>query len=250
MLTPRWIARLADELVGTAAPFLRRCLPESPDSEALCTVIHDFLALYPRRPVSDNRGGSGFHNCFWLYVVVRALRPALIIESGVWKGQTTWLLRAAAPDATIHAFDPDLSRLMHRDPDAAYHPHDWVTFELSAVDAARSLCFFDDHIDQARRVREAHARGFRHLIFDDAPPVHKLFSFGYPGTPTIPMLLDDTIAPGDVAEWEWRGESRRWVCMADPHNTRRLIARCEPFPDVSNVSHFETCSYSCWVELA
>ena len=96
MLTPRWLRRLGDELHAVAHPFLARHL-SSPRSEGVRAAIDAFLDAYPRRPVGDNRGGSGFHNCFWLYQVASCMEPDLIIESSVWKGQTAWLFRRACP---------------------------------------------------------------------------------------------------------------------------------------------------------
>ncbi len=248
MLTPRWLRRLGDELHAVAHPFLARHL-SSTRSEGVRAAIDAFLDAYPRRPVGDNRGGSGFHNCFWLYLVASCMEPDLIIESGVWKGQTAWLFRRACPRATILCFDPNLARLAYRDASIRYYEHDWETFRFGSVDATRSLCFFDDHVNQARRVREAYDRGFRTLLFDDDPPVHKLFSFGYPGTPTTAMLVDSELRSGDVVEWVWRGEPRRYISEPDRLGARALITLHELFPDVSSISQFEGYTFLTWVGL-
>lgn len=58
------------------------------------------------------------------------------------------------------------------------------------------LCCFDDHINNALRIRQACERGFQNLIFDDAATLGELHKFRYPGLPTVPMLVD-----GDSVRW-------------------------------------------------
>jgi hypothetical protein len=238
MVTPKYVRRLREELVDVAHPFLADLLVDV-QRPRIAALVDEFFETYPTRPVGENVGGSRFHNCFWLHLVLRSLDPALIVESGVWKGQTSWLFREACPAATIHSFDVTFRNLVHRDPSITYHEHDWGGFHFDAVDPARSLCFFDDHIDQAKRVREAHAKGFRTLLFDDNSPVHRIYSFGYPAAPTIDMLFDQNLEPGEVIEWTWKGEPRRWVYDAEEARAARaLIARYEVFPDVSALTNY------------
>jgi hypothetical protein len=61
--------------------------------------------------------------------------------------------------------------------------------------------YFDDHVNQARRVIEAHARGFRHLLFDDSWPLETIFGTGDPPLPTIDMVMADDLKAGAKAEW-------------------------------------------------
>src|SRR5438128_597929 len=78
------------------------------------TAAAGFFACYPGRPVSDNSGGSGYSDCFWLYTGAWLLAPGVIVESGVLKGQTSWLLRQACPAALLYAVDLDLTQRMYR----------------------------------------------------------------------------------------------------------------------------------------
>ena len=212
---------------------------EPPREEDVRRLVEDFFELYPARPVLDNAGGSRFHACFWLYLMARRLDPRLIVESGTWKGQTAWLFRQACPAAAVHCFDPNLTRLVYRDRSIQYHERDWAGWEFESVDPEKSLCFFDDHIDQSKRIREAGAKGFRRLLFDDAPPAHKVYSFGYPGLPTVGMLMDPRVEDGEVFEWTWRGEHHRWVFSeADAAPARSLISRYALFPDVAGPTRY------------
>ena len=65
----------------------------SEKNEDLQQQVHEFIAdfhqLYERRPLQVNDHGSGFDNLLWLYVTGRLLRPDLMVESGVWRGQSS-----------------------------------------------------------------------------------------------------------------------------------------------------------------
>ena len=240
MESPELRRRLADGLGATArlhlsALGLARWTAAEANGHAAAA-----LDLYAGRPFGDNEGGGGFHNAFWLVVLARALRPLLVVESGVWQGHTTWLLAEACPGARVVGFDLDLGRL---DPAARGHPRvefvesDWAAHDFGAVDAGRSLAVFDCHVSHARRIAEASARGFRHLALDDDAPLERLYAYGHPPVPTARMLADgDT--PAHVA-WRWRG--RRVEAAVDPAEAARaqaLVRHHAPFPDVGGPTRY------------
>lgn len=242
MLNPRYVDRLVAELTDIVVLFLEghQSLLGSVDRAKIAAIVADFLELYPRRPIRGNTSGSGFNNCFWIYLTVRLLEPELIVESGVWKGQTSWLMHQACPSATIHSFDINLSRLAYKADAISFHEMDWMRFDIGPVDPAKSLCFFDCHVNQARRIREAYDRGFRTLLFDDNPPIHKLYSFGTPGLPTVDILLDDTAQPGDEIVWSKGGVERRYIYKGeDEHGAKELVADYGVFPDVGATTRFD-----------
>jgi hypothetical protein len=213
-------------------------------------MVEDFLGLYPQRPVRSNTSGSGFHNCFWLYLTLQHLDPELIVESGVWKGQTSWLFHRACPEATIHSFDINLRHLTYKTDAIRFHEMDWRDFDFDRVDPGRSVCFFDCHVNQAKRIREAYDRGFRRLLFDDNPPVHKLYSFGTPGLPTVDMLLDDTVKPGEEIVWTKNGVERRYLYNEeDEYRARGLVANYAVFPDVGGATRYGGFTFLSLVEL-
>ena len=111
---------------------------------------------------------------FFLWCIVRALKPKHIIESGIRFGLATWLMRQAAPDAQYIGLDPTPPH-KHIDtrPDTRYfvgmsgfHDFNKIDWDCLELDKERTLVFLDDHQAQYRRVLEAYARGFRHLYFD------------------------------------------------------------------------------------
>eukprot|EP01012_Entosiphon_sulcatum_P032630 TRINITY_DN41473_c0_g1_i1.p1 TRINITY_DN41473_c0_g1~~TRINITY_DN41473_c0_g1_i1.p1 ORF type:complete len:444 (-),score=47.09 TRINITY_DN41473_c0_g1_i1:192-1496(-) len=171
-------------------------------TELLC-ALRDFLPLYAQRPIKANLWGVRLTHAFGLYVGVKRAQPAFVVESGVYMGQTTWLLRQAAPHAIIVSLDP--SCLMeYCDPLAVYYTQrpdecrcrhvalamrpfqdlsaiDWASLRVPnprhrtdasapaslRFDPSRALAFVDDHQSAWRRVQELRQQGFLHLAFDD-----------------------------------------------------------------------------------
>ena len=84
---------------------------------------------------------------------------------------------------------------MWRDDEADYHEYDWMNATITAH--GNTLCYFDDHINHAQRVIEAHARGFRTLLFDDDFPAYHLHATGHPPLPTIAMIYDETLGEAE-----------------------------------------------------
>jgi hypothetical protein len=140
--------------------------------EDLREAIEEFSDLYGERPILDNRGGMGAPGAFALWFAVRWIKPKLVVESGVWKGQTTWLIEQAAPSARLLCIDPILSRLKYRSRTAEYATTDFSQLGLSTADTQEGLVLFDDHQNQLDRLLQAADMGFPHAVFDDNYPTY------------------------------------------------------------------------------
>ena len=144
---------------------------ESPVSRAqMLADLPRFVAqVYARRPRgwSDdtmfNAGGTGFMHQFYLWSLVRALKPKHIIESGAYNGLGTWQLRQAAPEAQIIVVSPRTPHVyVDQHSDTRYFTddsfQDFATIDWSCVeglDPASTVIFIDDHQSGFRRMLEA-----------------------------------------------------------------------------------------------
>ncbi len=231
-LSRRLIEALADNVRQSTAELLEY-LP-SGAAERAGNAVSEFFEVFAQRPVKDNKGGSGFNDGLWIFAFARALDPEVIVESGVHKGHSTWLLRQACPDAEIHSFDVDLSHLVYRDPKGNLEGRDWTEAALPSLEGRTGLAFFDDHVDQARRLREAYERGFRHLLFDDNLPAFNLYATGRPPVPTLEMIMDGGLEPDTEIRWSRNGKTYRYVYReADVRGVRRMIDHYTVLPDLS-----------------
>ncbi|HEX7007428.1 MAG TPA: hypothetical protein VF274_09820 [Alphaproteobacteria bacterium] len=238
IVSPGRAARLRSRVAEIVAAFWRDQAPAVAPA-AVAAAVDAFFELYAERPIADNSGGSGFNDSLWLFSTARLLAPSLIVESGVYKGHSSWFLRRAAPDASLHCIDLDLSQRQWCDESIRYHEGDWSDLTLEAPADAAALCFFDDHVSQARRIREAHARGFRTLLFGDDLAAETLYATGRPPLPTVSMILDPTLAPGERIEWLRAGTTHSYtVDAADIASARRLIRSARPMPDLAPVTRY------------
>jgi hypothetical protein len=225
--------REIERLIGQASLRLEADLASAgiAPREAPAATVAAFRDLIATCPVRQKRGGNGFNGALQIYAVVRALRPPVIIESGVFRGLTTWLMRQASPDATILCFDPELGNLHYRDGRAHYSTEDWSRADLSDLDLAHTLAFFDDHISQARRIVEASDRGIRRVLFDDNAAAHRIHGHGGPAYPTLSMVLDEE--PVEPIRWTRNGREFAYVpdaaALAD---ARGRIALAHDFNDL------------------
>ncbi|XP_039121105.1 uncharacterized protein LOC120257879 [Dioscorea cayenensis subsp. rotundata] len=153
-------------------------------SKDLLKGLEEFVPVYETRPIKNNIYGMGFDHSFGLWFMARWLKPDLMIESGAFKGHSTWVLRQAMPETRIISLSPRHPEKYLRkgpayvDANCTYFAGkdfvdfgsvDWVSVlkKHGVADPSRVLAFFDDHQNELKRVKQALKAGFRNLIFED-----------------------------------------------------------------------------------
>ncbi|OAY36648.1 uncharacterized protein LOC110626244 [Manihot esculenta] len=153
-------------------------------SKNLIKGLEEFVPIYETRPIKNNMYGMGFDHSFGLWFMARWLKPDLMIESGAFKGHSTWVLRQAMPGTPIISLSPrHPEKYLKKGPayvdgNCTYFAgKDFVDFgsvEWESVmkkhgitDLSRVLIFFDDHQNELKRVKQALNAGFKHVIFED-----------------------------------------------------------------------------------
>ena len=132
--------------------------------------LDDFETLYERRPIRDNSGGMKAPHMFAVWFMTRALAPRTIVESGIWKGQSTWLLENSCPGASIISIDLNLSAREYVSRRVTYSDRDFSEHNWSGITPDDALVFFDDHQNAYTRLQQCWWFGFRHVIFEDNYP--------------------------------------------------------------------------------
>jgi len=135
------------------------------------------------------------NHAFALWFSVKQIKPKYIIESGVFLGQTTYILRKAAPDAQIFSIDPKAEGVtgngccwphFHDDGGKTMYFRGDGFKDLNKIDwdslipkDERDQVFvsLDDHMSSVRRSAELLRRGFLHLWYDDNWVNHDTYSF-------------------------------------------------------------------------
>ena len=219
------------------------------DKERIRHEVEGFFDTISSCPVVQLHGGSGFNGGLLLFVLARVLNPEVVIESGVFRGFTTWVLRKACPNAKIYCFDLTFHSLMYRDKDATYVDHDWSQFAFAAGELNKSLCFFDDHVDQWRRIEEAKARDADCVIFDDSFPSHKIHCEMSLAIPSAAFLLEESLT--DKSRIEWRAGNGDWDYCFDAVRAARVRSLCQnivQLPSLCDQTGYQPASMT-WVQV-
>ncbi|KAL3618296.1 hypothetical protein CASFOL_038617 [Castilleja foliolosa] len=153
-------------------------------SNDLIQGLEEFVLIYETRPIKNNMYGMGFDHSFGLWFITRWHKPELMIESGAFKGHSTWVLRQAMPDTPILSITPrHPEKYLKKGPAYVdgnctyfagkdfvdFGSMDWgkVMKNHGIKDRSRVLVFFDDHQNELKRLKQALKAGFRHLVFED-----------------------------------------------------------------------------------
>lgn len=175
-------------------------IPRDWDAErtAIAEAARAFAQVMTAKPFENSHGLHGT-GAFTLYYFMKTLAPSLVVESGFWRGFSTWLIGEAAPQARLVCIDPvlalqdfiDPAQYMpyYRDREALYLHEDFSCATLPAGDPETTVVFFDDHHNKVQRLLQARARGMRHVIFDDNMPF-----------PYTHLSLNQMIAAGQEAK--------------------------------------------------
>lgn len=184
------------------------------EREDILESLRQFARIMKRRPF-DNRYGLRGVSAFALYWFIRRRAPTIVFEVGVWKGFSTWLIEQAAPEATIHCFDPLMmlepfvSRWKvgktYRSRRAHYSAQDFSCASIREllVPEGRALAFFDDHQNKLPRLLQCKAAGIREIVFDDnfsEPYTHRTLEHERANDPS---LLEREIARYEIFPALW-----------------------------------------------
>eukprot|EP00404_Azadinium_spinosum_P030697 CAMPEP_0180564150 /NCGR_PEP_ID=MMETSP1037_2-20121125/4858_1 /TAXON_ID=632150 /ORGANISM="Azadinium spinosum, Strain 3D9" /LENGTH=298 /DNA_ID=CAMNT_0022581033 /DNA_START=1 /DNA_END=894 /DNA_ORIENTATION=- len=205
-------------------------------ADQLHAALPEFASMYARRPIRKNMWGMNTNHAFSLWYTVRALKPKYVIESGVHRGQSTWLLRqAAGPEAWIYSLDPKSeSNLLYRDYASGrtrYFMGESFT-DLAAVnwtslipieDRTNTLVMLDDHMACTTRVRDLLASGFVHLWYDDNWKYVECYSFNAVCSP-VPEGIDYVPFYDDMGRIETLITVQEHV-----HNVKYLVENIEVY---------------------
>lgn len=220
-------------------------------SEILRSVV-TFNKVFLESPIIKNDGGANYNTGLIIYCMCRLLEPTLIVECGVFKGMSSYLMREACPKAEIHAFDPVFDNLKHRSRNVNYHNFDWESFRFNMKKPFKGFCYFDDHQNQAVRLIQAYNRGFRVILVDDSWPI-EVPGCGWPPLPSIDMILNDNLKVGEKVQWLESGKiwtytfDKKEKIMCD--TARSLIKNAYDVPSLYRSSGISPTSALKLVEL-
>ena len=177
--------------------------------------VRTFFNAWLASPFKRQTGSSRFNNLFWLYYISKTYDPKVIIDSGTYEGASAWALKLGSPEACVFSYDVDLSQVKLKVPGVEYLQYDWSACEHQWTESDRILVYFDDHVDQARRLIEAKKFACSVVIFDDDYPFTSYYAMAPNANvlPKVEFIIDDSLCDGQVFEWGTAkpGRTNRWT---------------------------------------
>jgi len=145
--------------------------PQWEKSEIL-KEIKEFRNLYEKRPIKNNKHGMQFQHMFATYFILKKFKPSFVIESGVYRGQSTWLIENTLPNSKILSIDIDLSQRIYISNKAEYSNIDFKDQNFSNL-PEDTLVFLDDHVNHYERLKQAKFFNIKKIILEDNYPDEK-----------------------------------------------------------------------------
>lgn len=208
-----------------------RAITRNRDYQAL---FDEFFEIYKRRPISTNAGGMLIPHMFGTWVFLRESAPDVVLESGIWRGQSTWLIEQAT-NADIICVDLELGNRRYFSKRAKYIDIDFSHLDLSALPKAKTVLFFDDHVNAFDRLMQGRAWGFGNFIFEDNYPS------GLGDTPSLRQMQQGTYDAFGADRYDntgnWRDTLKRaaqrklakWDFRADRYDAAALQSALKAF---------------------
>jgi hypothetical protein len=151
------------------------------DREKRLQTLAEFSEYFAKLPgsVTDKklRGGMQLEHQSALWHILKMEQPEVVIESGLWRGLGSRLIRHAAPNAMLYFFDPlTESDRYHAPPPSKYFEganfidmRDYDFPELTPAQKRRTVIVSDDHFGILERMRIFVDKGFSNatIVWDD-----------------------------------------------------------------------------------
>lgn len=193
--------------------------------------LTEFLMSVNFQEINANDGGMKVPDMFSLYFLLKKLRPSVVIESGVWNGQSTKLIRETLEDVKIISLDPRPIE-GYIDENTTYYVgdtfKDFKDLDLSSSDMNNVLCFFDDHQNQAQRLVQCIDKKVKHVFFNDNYPVNCGSHF------TIQHLLNkDTRSVFDIeTQYPYSINTFPQIDLSNAYEITKRIEKYVIFPNI------------------
>ena len=169
--------------------FLKELRLPTNKSKILNLITRHDKIFYKKNFIKNNYGGMGFNNSLFIFIFLCHLDIDLIIESGVWKGYSTYLFDNYPKKIKKILFDISFDELKYKSKNAEYCEYDITKYEFEKTKKFKKvLAFYDDHVSQYDRLKFSLEKNFSYLIFDDDLEFSAIHSDGWPSLPTLSMI--------------------------------------------------------------
>jgi hypothetical protein len=171
--------------------------------------INEYEKIYRDSPVKHLGSGFGFNEGLYLFSFLKITKPTDVIESGVMRGFSTYIIEKATKNNTrIHCYDISFNRLEYKSKKAIYNKCD-ISIKTPAFLGNNIFAIWDDHVSHYDRLKFSFAKKIKYNLFDDDLSFLNFHSDGWPAIPTLQMLLSSKKSLLNQSSIEWVSQNRR-----------------------------------------
>ena len=238
--------RLANETIKN---FLLKFNINAKKTEII-NFINQYQKIFYNSPIKDLRSGYGYNEGLILYCTLKKIKPTLVVESGVMKGFSTYIIHhATSNDCKIFCYDINFDNLIFKSNKAQYFNHD-ITLNHPNFKNHNSFALWDDHTSHLNRLKFSLKHKIKYNIFDDDLGFTNFHSDGWPPIPSLAMLYEikDKVITKDEIEWICRNKKGKiWLSNFSSDKSINNIKYYHNFPNLFSISGYKNNSCSSFV---
>ena len=191
------------------------------------SYITEFENVFMKSPIKEQGSGFGFNEGVFFYTILKIINPTVVIESGIMKGFTTYLIDAATNEnCKIYCYDINLENNLYNSKKATYINTD-ITKNVPSIYNEKVVALWDDHTSQIDRLKFSLIHGIKYNFFDDDLSSLNVHADGWPPIPTISMLKDLENGKINNKDFKWISRNREGVVylknIIDANIVRRIF---------------------------
>ena len=179
------------------------------DKHKIIEYISEFDYVFSQSPVKEHESGFGYNEGVFFFTILKIINPEIVIESGVMKGFTTYLIDAATnSNCKIFCYDINFSNKIFNSSKAIYIDSD-ITNNIPSIGSKKVVALWDDHTSQLDRLIFSQKHKIEYSFFDDDLSLLNIHSDGWPPIPTISMLKDIKNNYIESDKFNWVSRNRK-----------------------------------------
>jgi len=213
------------------------------DRVKLLKSIDRYDEIFRTVKIRDLKGGMGYNNGLIFYILISHFQPKKVLESGVWRGFSTFLLDdATLSDSKLFCFDINLGNRKVFSKKASYFESDLMLVDevdFSSIDFA----FFDDHVSVYDRLQFSLENKIEIVIVDDDVSVTQVHSDGWPPIPTASMVFNYDKIPKKF-DWIFKGNPANADITGLKVDDICKFYKYIPFPQLSKYTGYQDTSFT------
>ena len=169
----------------------------------IINFLKSFEIIFIKQPISNLNKGMGYNNSLITYIFLKLISPKEIIESGILRGYTTYLIdRSIGQNSKIYSYDINLSLIEFKSKKAKYFEGD-VTNDKKMKNYNVDTAIFDDHVSHYDRILFSEKHNIQNIILDDDVSILTLHSDGWPPIPSANMIYNYEKIPKNL-KWIYK----------------------------------------------